>query len=154
MDKNSLNFFLFCNFQVVYEATTAVGLTFVKGLSNSLVMVTTDGSDSCMPNESYCGLFSPDLASLMKEVFGCSVAMSMDQGNLSTLITFVFFVDVKQYLYMSLVYLFVCMFIIRWVHWHVDQGRKPLPQRHDQPQRQQDPCGTGRSQKTRQRPVP
>ena len=62
--------------RVVYEATTAVGVDFSK---NTLIMVTTDGSDSCLPNETYCGLFSPDLASLMLDVFECSQAMSMDQ---------------------------------------------------------------------------
>lgn len=82
--------------KLVYEATTAVGLVYTPiedtsgtnwtdVTSDELVMVTTDGSDSCMPWESYCGLFSPDLASLMREVFGCGVAMSMDQGGSTTM---------------------------------------------------------------------
>ena len=58
------------------QATAAVGVQFS---SQTLVMITTDGSDSCLPNETYCGLFSPDLASLMLEVFEVSEAMSMDQ---------------------------------------------------------------------------
>lgn len=77
----------------VYEATAAVGLILETQDEESteqppateLVMVTTDGSDSCMPSEPYCGLVSPNLASLMKEVFGCGVAMSMDQGGSTTM---------------------------------------------------------------------
>jgi hypothetical protein len=64
--------------RLVYEATTAVGLSrySIDGsaksntptMGNTIVMVTTDGSDSCMPKDDYCGLVAPNLASLMLEV--------------------------------------------------------------------------------------
>lgn len=74
----------------VYEATAAVGLQLSQSSPSTvsadvLVMVTTDGSDSCLPGETYCGLVSPNLASLMREVFDCGVAMSMDQGGSTTM---------------------------------------------------------------------
>jgi exopolysaccharide biosynthesis protein len=68
----------------VFEATTAVGVV-RDPAAPTLVMVTTDGSDSCLPGEPWCGLISPDLASLMLEVFKCTVAMSMDQGGSTTM---------------------------------------------------------------------
>jgi exopolysaccharide biosynthesis protein len=75
--------------KLVYEATTAVGLVQTiaggKATTSSLVMVTSDGSDSCMPKDKYCGILSPDLASLMIQIFGCSQAMSMDQGGSTTM---------------------------------------------------------------------
>lgn len=77
--------------RLVYEATTAVGLVQTiepssgATTASSLIMVTTDGSDSCMPKDKYCGIVSPDLASLMLEVFGCTQAMSMDQGGSTTM---------------------------------------------------------------------
>ena len=73
---------------MVYEATTAAGFTFEDIDSNTastLVMVTTDGSDSCLPHETYCGCFSWDLAALMKDIFHTRVAMSMDQGGSTTM---------------------------------------------------------------------
>lgn len=76
----------------VYEAFTAVGLQIKVDpnnnqatISDTLVMVTTDGSDSCLPHETYCGIFSIDLADMMREVFECGVAMSMDQGGSTTM---------------------------------------------------------------------
>jgi hypothetical protein len=77
----------------VYEATAAVGIVLESQVAGSevqppateMVLITTDGSDSCMPNEPYCGLVSPNLASLMKEVFNCGLAMSMDQGGSTTM---------------------------------------------------------------------
>jgi exopolysaccharide biosynthesis protein len=80
--------------KVVYEATTAVGLqqdviddgtSGKKTVAKSLIMVTSDGSDSCLPFETYCGIFSPDLGSLMKDIFNCTQAMSMDQGGSTTM---------------------------------------------------------------------
>jgi hypothetical protein len=79
--------------KVVFEATTAVGLqqSIVAGadgkttVAESLIMVTSDGSDGCLPFETYCGILSPDLGSLMKEVFKCTQAMSMDQGGSTTM---------------------------------------------------------------------
>jgi hypothetical protein len=69
--------------RVVYEASTAVGLVQLQTNGSMVategVLVTTDGSDSCHPNEHYCGLQCRDLATLMKDVFGCTQAMSMDQ---------------------------------------------------------------------------
>lgn len=50
-----------------------------------LLLVTTDGSDECGPKDISCGLNSKDLASIMKEHFGTSKAMSMDQGGSTTL---------------------------------------------------------------------
>lgn len=62
----------------VYEATTAVGLSRhsidgstvqdTTSMGHTMIMVTTDGSDSCMPKDDYCGLVAPNLASLMIEV--------------------------------------------------------------------------------------
>ncbi len=73
----------------VYEATTAVGLQqqLVDGKlqASSMIMVTSDGSDSCMPKDKYCGIISPDLATLMLDVFHCTQAMSMDQGGSTTM---------------------------------------------------------------------
>ena len=77
----------------VYEATAAVGLVLDKKddssgkqpLAREMVLITTDGSDACMPNEPYCGLVAPSLASLMQEVFNCGLAMSMDQGGSTTM---------------------------------------------------------------------
>lgn len=76
--------------RLVYEATTAVGVQLAsegggKTVAKSMTLVTTDGSDSCLPNEHYCGLIAPRLASLMSEVFHLSVAMSMDQGGSTTM---------------------------------------------------------------------
>lgn len=78
--------------KLVYEATAAVGLVLSaqseagqQPASTEMVLVTTDGSDACMPNEPYCGLVSPNLGSLMREVFHCGLAMSMDQGGSTTM---------------------------------------------------------------------
>lgn len=80
--------------KVVYEATTAVGLqqsivgdeaSGKKTVAETLIMVTSDGSDGCLPFETYCGIFSPDLGSLMKDIFNCTQAMSMDQGGSTTM---------------------------------------------------------------------
>lgn len=80
--------------KVVFEATTAVGLVqdlvvnsdgSKSTVAKSLVMVTSDGSDACLPFETYCGIFSPDLGSLMKDIFACTQAMSMDQGGSTTM---------------------------------------------------------------------
>ena len=74
--------------KLVFEATTAAGLTFEDAAAvdaQTLVMVTTDGSDSCLPHETYCGTFSWDLAALMKDIFSTRVAMSMDQGGSTTM---------------------------------------------------------------------
>lgn len=96
------------------------------------------GSDSCNPNESYCGLVSPHLASLMLEVFKCTQAMSMVSQqqclNLSydrTTMTVLLFDDTAPSLGSGR------------QHHPVDQGREPFPQRDHQPQRQQAACGTG-----------
>ena len=70
-----------------------MGLTisseFVEGhrvsTTDSLLMVTVDGSDSCLPKEDYCGITAPVLSSMMMEVFGASLAMSMDQGGSTTM---------------------------------------------------------------------
>ena len=66
--------------RLVYEATTAVGLSRytidgtkkvdTETMGGTLIMVTTDGSDSCLPKDDYCGLIAPNLASLMIEVTG------------------------------------------------------------------------------------
>jgi len=74
----------------VYEATTAVGVQLASQgggttVAKSIVLVTTDGSDGCLPNEHYCGLIAPRLATLMTDVFHSSVAMSMDQGGSTTM---------------------------------------------------------------------
>ena len=78
--------------RLVYEAFTAVGLVFEKNTGNGeqpnskeLIMVTTDGSDSCLPNEPYCGIVSPGLGAMMIEIFGASQAISMDQGGSTTM---------------------------------------------------------------------
>jgi len=71
--------------RVVYEANSAVGLVQRANVAEQLIMVTTDGSDSCKLTDTYCGLVSPHLASLMLEVFKCTQAMSMDQGGSTTL---------------------------------------------------------------------
>jgi hypothetical protein len=75
--------------RVVYEATTAVGLvqTLENGAlkTNEVIMVTTDGSDSCMPFERFCGLEANNLATLMRDVFKVQQAMSMDQGGSTTM---------------------------------------------------------------------
>lgn len=71
----------------VYEATASVGFKIDKttGLRTSLIMIETDGSDSCKPNESYCGIFANDLAKLLQEAFQIDQAMSMDQGGSTTM---------------------------------------------------------------------
>lgn len=75
--------------RLVYEAATAVGIvmdTFYDEMSaKEIVMVTTDGSDKCKPTERYCGLEAANLATLMKDVFGTTQAMSMDQGGSTTM---------------------------------------------------------------------
>lgn len=76
--------------RLVYEATTAVGIIHDTTnpsniIAKELVMVTTDGSDSCRLTERYCGLEAVNLASLMKEVFLTTQAMSMDQGGSTTM---------------------------------------------------------------------
>jgi len=43
------------------------------------------GSDSCRLTDTYCGLVSPHLASLMLEVFKCTQAMSMVNTRTLTL---------------------------------------------------------------------
>ena len=70
--------------RLVYEAEAAVCLT-DKDIAHpdsssgkTLVMVTVDGSDSCLPGESYCGIVAPDAATMMLEVFNCKEAMAMD----------------------------------------------------------------------------
>mmetsp|Transcript_17070 Transcript_17070/g.15418 ORF Transcript_17070/g.15418 Transcript_17070/m.15418 type:complete len:348 (+) Transcript_17070:31-1074(+) len=70
-----------------HAANTAVGLIVDKNtnLPNTLLLVTTDGSDECGPKDYTCGLNSKDLASLMKDKFGTSMAMSMDQGGSTTM---------------------------------------------------------------------
>eukprot|EP01038_Epipyxis_sp_PR26KG_P015555 gene15555-21004_t len=70
-----------------HAANTAVGLQFnkVDKKAMMLTMVTTDGSDECGPRDITCGLNSKDLASLMKDHFSSSVAMSMDQGGSTTM---------------------------------------------------------------------
>ena len=42
------------------------------------------GSDSCRLSDTYCGLVSPHLASLMLEVFKCTQAMSMVTSYLTS----------------------------------------------------------------------
>ena len=37
-------------------------------MGDTMIFLTTDGSDSCMPKDDYCGLVAPNLASLMLEV--------------------------------------------------------------------------------------
>lgn len=72
----------------IYEhaANTAVGLVYDANLSaKTLWLVTTDGSDECGPKDYTCGLNSLNLASLMKDYFKSSVAMSMDQGGSTTM---------------------------------------------------------------------
>jgi hypothetical protein len=64
--------------RLVYEATTAVGLSRhsidgssvqdTESMGHTMIMLTTDGSDSCLPKDDYCGLIAPNLASLMLEV--------------------------------------------------------------------------------------
>jgi len=73
--------------RVVYEATASVGFNIdpKSGLVTSLVMVETDGSDDCLPNQDWCGIFAKDLASLLKEAFGLEKARSMDQGGSTTM---------------------------------------------------------------------
>lgn len=73
--------------KVVYEATASVGLNLdpKTGLVTSLVMVETDGSDDCLPNQDWCGIFAKDLGALHKEAFGLELAMSMDQGGSTTM---------------------------------------------------------------------
>lgn len=74
----------------IYEhaANTAVGLIYsdaTKKETNTLLFVTTDGSDECGPLDYTCGLNSRNLASLMKDYFKSSMAMSMDQGGSTTM---------------------------------------------------------------------
>ncbi len=64
-----------------HAANTAVGVT----ASNMMILVTTDGSDECGPKEISRGRNSKDLASLMKDHFQASIAMSMDQGGSTTM---------------------------------------------------------------------
>jgi exopolysaccharide biosynthesis protein len=73
--------------RLVYEATASVGFQIDKntGLRTSLIMVETDGSDSCKPSDSYCGIIAKDLAMLLQEAFQIDQAMSMDQGGSTTM---------------------------------------------------------------------
>ncbi len=64
-----------------------MGLIFDKntGAATTLVMVETDGSDACLPNQSFCGIIAKNLAQLSMDVFKLDVSMSMDQGGSTTL---------------------------------------------------------------------
>jgi hypothetical protein len=75
--------------RLVYEASSSIGLVLDKSSKDSktskalsLVMVATDGSDSCLPKDTDCGVIAPNLATLLKEVYSLDVAMSLDQGKL------------------------------------------------------------------------
>ena len=75
-----------------HAANTAVGLYYKTAKPNSptqkadkFILVTTDGSDECGIREKYCGLNTRFLASLMKNHFDVSEAMSMDQGGSTTM---------------------------------------------------------------------
>lgn len=77
--------------RVVREAATAAGLVqhmddaTGKLVASAAVLVTTDGSDSCHVWEEWCGLQLKHLATLMRDVHGCTSAMSMDQGGSTTM---------------------------------------------------------------------
>jgi exopolysaccharide biosynthesis protein len=72
-----------------HAANTAVGIRFANKISQGspaqMILITTDGSDECGPKDISCGLNSNSLASLMKDHFLVSVAMSMDQGGSTTM---------------------------------------------------------------------
>jgi len=68
-----------------HSSNTAIGLLGVPGAYHTLVMVVTDGSDSCSRWDQTCGIEAEPMAYFMKDKIGAAVAMEMDQGGSSTL---------------------------------------------------------------------
>ena len=70
-----------------HAANTAVGIIYNKDTNQAetMLFVTTDGSDECGRLDESCGINAPNLASLMKDHFMVHQSMSMDQGGSTTM---------------------------------------------------------------------
>lgn len=68
-----------------HSSNSAIGLMGSPGNFSEIVMVVSDGSDSCASSDPTCGISAEPMAYFMKDLIGAGVAMEFDQGGSSTL---------------------------------------------------------------------